>query len=414
MTYIIVGAGEAGVHAALALRSNNYAGEVLLIGEEIHDPYTRPPLSKAVLGSAQPMLPAIRTRTEFEEKGIAMQLGTRVLAIDPERRRITCSDGVDRSYDKLVLATGCRPRRLAIAPHDAPRILYLRTFDDALRLRAHLRVGARVALIGGGYIGLEIAASATLAGCQVTVIEAANALMTRVAGARVSAFLRSLHEAKGVNVRLGQQVRGMSENGETIEILFQSGETLEADVAVVGVGAEPRLELANRAGLVVASGVVVDGYGRTSDPHIFACGDIAEHPNPILGRRIRLESWQNAQRQASSVGLALASMSTDCPYAVVPWFWSDQYDVNLQMIGAPERWDQEVVRGRPEESSFTVIYLDRGRVVGGAAVNRPKDIPPIRSAIERALIPSAALLADSLTTLPEVFKAASRRTQHVA
>jgi 3-phenylpropionate/trans-cinnamate dioxygenase ferredoxin reductase subunit len=350
----------------------------------------------------------------LEEKGVTVRLATRVLAIDRERRRIACSDGVARTYDKLVLATGSRPRTLALAPTEATRILYLRTFDDALRLRAHFCLGARIALIGGGYIGLEIAASARLAGCDVTVIETANALMTRVAGPRVSAFLRSLHEANGVDVRLGRQVREISEKGESVEIVLKSGEMLQADVAVVGIGAEPRVELAAQAGLAVANGVVVDGHGRTSDPHIFSCGDVAEHPNPILGRRVRLESWQNAQQQGSVVGAALASGTGSRQYAMVPWFWSDQYDANLQMIGAPERWDEEILRGHPAEKSFTVIYLDHGRIVGAAAVNRPRDVAPIRSAIERALSPSHALLADSSTNLVEVIKAASRRTQNVA
>ena len=412
MTYVVVGTGEAGVHAALALRANGYAGALLMIGEEPHVPYTRPPLSKSVLTSAEPSLPAIRSGSQLSELRIDVRTGVRVVRIDPAQRRVTCSDGADLGYAKLVLATGARARRLQVPGMDSAQFQYLRTFDDAISLKSRLRPGADICLVGGGYIGLEIAASAVQCGCRVTVVESAPEIMSRVVAPEVAGFFRQLHEAHGVGIRTGARIVSAERRGERIEIACHGSEPIGADLVVAGVGAEPCTELAEEAGLAVDNGIVVDEYGRSSDPDILACGDVANHPNRILGRRLRLESWQNAQQQATVVGAALAA-GTARPYASVPWFWSDQHDVNLQMIGCPVRWDDVVMRGDPGERSFTAVYLHRGAVVAGNAINRPKDIPPIRSAIEKGLVPQREILADSSVPLVQAFRAAKRSIEDV-
>jgi 3-phenylpropionate/trans-cinnamate dioxygenase ferredoxin reductase subunit len=283
-----------------------------------------------------------------------------------------------------------------------PRIRYLRGYDDALAIRAELRAGARVVLVGGGYIGLEIAAAARRRGCAVTVLEQAHSVMARTVGPEVAGFFARLHAAEGVDIRTGVRLASFEPRADGVAIRLASGEAFDADLVVVGIGAEPRTELAQAAGLEVDDGIVVDPFGRTSDPMIFACGDVANHPNAPLGRRLRLESWQNAQQQAGVVGATLAGKPR--PYAMVPWFWSDQYDVNLQMIGSPARWDETVVRGDSASKSFTVVYLERGVVVGASAINRPRDIAPVRSAIEKRITPDRLALAQPGVAIAQAFK----------
>jgi 3-phenylpropionate/trans-cinnamate dioxygenase ferredoxin reductase subunit len=410
--HVIVGAGEAGVGAALAMRSHGYAGRVLIVGAEHHAPYTRPPLSKAVLTGDEVQLPEIARGDALAQKGIEIKLRTRVAAIDRATGSLACEDGTRIAYDNLVLATGCRARRLALPGASHERVRYLRGYDDALAIRARLIEGARVVLVGGGYIGLEIAAAARQRGCIVTVLEQADAVMSRVAGPEVAGFFARLHESRGVAIRTGARLVGFEHHGNTTEVRLGDGSTLAADLVVVGIGAQPRTELAEQAGLAIGNGIVVDEYGRTDDARIFACGDVANHPNAHLGRRLRLESWQNAQQQAAVVGATLAGKPR--PYAMVPWFWSDQYGVNLQMIGCPAGWDETIVRGSPDSGSFTVIHLERGLVVGGSAINRPRDVPPLRSAIEKRIAPDRSVLSQPDTPIAQVFKAQARRLEDVA
>ncbi|MHB8727126.1 MAG: NAD(P)/FAD-dependent oxidoreductase [Casimicrobiaceae bacterium] len=412
MTYVVVGSGEAGLHAAVALRSNGYDGALVLVGEERRLPYSRPPLSKSFLTSPDASLPPIRSASELTEMRITMRMGVLVRSIDPVRHVLVCSDGSTLGYVKLILATGSRAKPVQLSGSGSPKIHYLRTFEDADQLRDLLQNGSRVTLIGGGYIGLEIAASATRRGCRVTIIESTKAAMSRVVGPEVSKFVQDLHAEHGVDIRTGEQVREVSAAGGVVEILCASGSRVRADVVVAGVGAEPCTELAEHAKLVVNDGVVVDEFGRTSDADIFACGDVTNHPNRFLGRRLRLESWQHAQQQAATVGAVLAGNPR--PYEMVPWFWSDQYDVNLQMIGCPTRWDDVIIKGSVRQKSFTALYLDKGVVVAGNSINRPKDIPPIRSAIEKQIVAPRELLADPTISLAQAFKGATRRTENVA
>lgn len=412
MTYVIVGAGEAGLHAALAMRANGYEDELVIIGQERHSPYTRPPLSKAVLTAPEPTFPAIRPLSELSTKRITMRLGTRVTSIDRSRRVLACSDGSEIVYAKLVLATGAQPRPLQIPGIDCTAFKYLRSFDDALDLRESLQPGCRVALVGGGYIGMEIAASAVQRGCYVTVIEAASSIMSRVMAPEVAAFFRELHESHGVEIRTSAHLKSIANKDEGYEVACATGDAIHADVLLAGVGVTPCSELAERAGLLTQDGIVVDEYGQTSDPDIFACGDVANHPNSMLGRRLRLESWQNAQQQATVVGAAIAGVRK--PYALIPWFWSDQYDVNLQLVGCPCAWDDVLIRGDVAAKSFTAFYLDTGVVVAANAINRPKDIAPTRRAIEKQVKPRRESLADVSQPLANAFTEAHRRIQDAA
>lgn len=412
MTHIVVGAGEAGLHAALALRGSGYDGPLIIVGEEEHPPYTRPPLSKSILTSVDAPVPIIRSAAELVERRIGMKLGTRVVAIDRQRKSVVCADREQLRYSKLILATGSRARRLRTPGADTVPVRYLRTLDDALALRPLLRKGARVALIGGGYIGLEIAAAARQLGCEVVILEFADTLMCRVVGREVSAFLRGLHADQGVAIRTGERIQMLRSNGSSVEILCETGSPIAADLVIAGVGSEPCVELAQAAGLAVDNGIQIDEFGRTSDPHIYACGDVASQPNPLLGRRVRLESWQNAQQQASAVGASVAGNPR--PYAKIPWFWSDQYDVNLQMVGYPVQWDEVVIRGDVRNKSFTALYLDDGVVVAGNAINRPKDIGPIRSIIEKKIRIPKELLVDSSIPMSQVIKGVTRRIENAA
>ncbi len=304
-------------------------------------------------------------------------------------------------YDKLLIATGARARRLALAGGDLAGIFYLRGLDDCAALRAALRRDAAVAVVGGGYIGLEVAASARRRGCRVAVLEAQNAVLSRIAAPEVAAWFEKLHRANGVDVHTGVAIAGFgAKSGRVDYVLLSDGRRIEADVVVIGVGAVPNVELASEAGLPVENGITVDDQGRTADPDIFAAGDAANHPNALLGRRVRLESWQNAQNQA--IVAAMAMCGEPARYAEIPWFWSDQYDVNLQIIGAPATWDRLVVRRYDKEGSLAFVYVKDGRVVGANALNAPRDIPVTRQLIQTRHQIDLAALADAARPLREL------------
>lgn len=391
---IIVGAGQAAGIAAATLRSEGFAGAIVVVGDEPYPPYERPPLSKKVLiGSAEPEATYLKPEAFYAEQAIELRLGVRVAAIERAARRLTLADGVELGYDKLIVATGSKVRRLEIAGARPENVFYLRGIDDCLALRARLVEGAGLVVVGGGYIGLEVAAAARQRGVEVTVVEAEGQVMGRVVGPEIGRFFAEEHAARGVDIRTGVTVSEAAEG----RARCSDGASIAADLFVVGVGVVPDTALAEAAGLAVDNGILVDEHGRTSDADIYACGDVTNHPNALLNRRVRLESWQNAQNQSIAVARALAGNPR--PYGEVPWFWSDQYDLNLQMVGLPEAWERVVLRGDMAERRFTAFYLQGDRVVAANAVNNGRDIRPARELIARRLAVDDALLADPSASL---------------
>jgi 3-phenylpropionate/trans-cinnamate dioxygenase ferredoxin reductase subunit len=371
---VVVGASYAGLQIALSARSAGFAGPILLVGDEPHLPYQRPPLSKGFLTGkvAESALP-IRPQQVLEQNRIEPILGVRATAIDRASRTVSLSDGRSLTYGRLGLATGCRPRLLPIPGADLEGVLYLRTLDDAIALKARMPEARSVAIIGGGFIGLEIAASLAMLGKDVTVIEALPRVLARALPERVSDFITDVHRRASVTVRTGTTVRELEGvGGHVRSVLLSDGTRCPADFVIVGIGVLPNVELAAEAGLACQDGIVIDEFARTSDPTIVAAGDCTRHPNRFApAGPIRLESVQNALDQAKTAGGAL--VGTLKAYDAVPWFWSDQYDLKLQMVGLSEGHDQAVVRGSPEEQKFSVFYFRKGALIGIDSINRPGD-----------------------------------------
>lgn len=377
---VIVGAGQAGGRTAAAVRAALPEAPILLVGAERHPPYERPPLSKdLLLGRSTPEQAHLQPAVFWEEQKITLRLGTEIRWLDRQARRLTAADGSGMVYDRLVLATGGRPRRLTIPGGDDPRVRYLRDIDDALALRAAIRPGLHVGIIGGGVIGLEVAASARGLGADVTIIELGPKLLGRMLPGSLGDWFAELHRSKGVTVCTGTALTAIEPATDGLVLRLAGAETLRCDLVVAGIGIVPNTELAAEAGLDVDDGIVTDAAGRTGDPSIFAAGDVARAFHPLLGRHVRLEAWRNAETQARTVAAALAG--AELPPPDVPWFWSDQYDLNLQAAGLPRAWDDLVWRGDPAAAKFTVIALEDGVVVGGVAVNQGRDMRPIQNMI---------------------------------
>ena len=365
---VIVGAGEAGTRAAFALREEGYAGPVSLIGAERHLPYERPPLSKDAMALADAGVKTIADAGRFEEAGIRLILSATAISIDRAAREVKLEGGASLSYDRLLLATGARPRRLAMA-ENSRRCVYLRTHDDAEAIRAHLRPNARIAVIGGGFIGLELAAAARMRGCAVTVIEAETRLLTRAVPAEIAAVLHEAHTASGVDIRCGAVVTAIDDLDDGVSIALADGASIDADACIVGIGAIPNTDLAERAGLAVENGIRVDERMATSDPHIFAAGDCCSFPlGAYAGRRVRLEAWRNAQDQGNLAARNMLGRQED--FAAIPWFWSDQFDLSLQIAGLVDE-GVETVRREIGEGAFILFHLAAdGRLVAASGIGQ--------------------------------------------
>lgn len=363
---VIVGAGECGVRAAFALREAGYAGPVALIGKESHLPYARPPLSKAFLVSDDVLTaPSIVARDNMEAHGIDFIDGNPVVAIDRVAKIVLLGNERAISYDKLLLATGAVPLKLNLAC-SSPRVAYLRTVDDALSIRSRLTEGGRLMVIGGGFIGLEVAASARRRGVHVVVVEAQPRILMRGVPVEVADVVHSAHSSAGVNLLCGESVCAFRESGGSLQVYLASGRTISADLVVVGIGVTPATDLAESTGLALDNGIVVDDRLQSSDPDIFAAGDCCSFPLNIYGgRRIRLESWRNAQEQGE---LAAKNMlGGGLKHAAIPWFWSDQYGLTLQVAGLPEAGNV-TVRRTLENGAFIVFHLDDGRLVAASGI----------------------------------------------
>jgi 3-phenylpropionate/trans-cinnamate dioxygenase ferredoxin reductase subunit len=394
-TFVVVGGGQAGAWIARTLRSEGFAGRVVLIGREPHAPYERPPLSKAVLsGAAAPEMATLLAPDQAASLGIELWLGTDVEAVDRAAHTVTCSDKRTVTYATLFLATGARVRTLPSLEGSAhPRIHVLRTLDDAARLRAGFAQSRRLLVLGGGWIGLEVAATARRLGLAVVVLEAAPRVCTRALPPEASEYLQRLHTENGVELVLGAPVAGLLPQADGVVAELGDGRRFAADHALIGIGIAPETRLAEAAGLAVGNGIVVDKTGRTSDPHIYAAGDATRHPSDFTGGLLRLESWANAQNQA--IVVAKAALGQPVSYAETPWFWSDQYDTNLQILGLPDHAARLVARGRPEAGSGAWLALRAdGAAAGVIALNAPRDLRAVRKMISEGLTPDPASWAD--------------------
>ena len=345
---VIVGAGQAGFQVAASLRADGFDGSIALIGEERALPYQRPPLSKTVLAGKQ-QIDSVTLRPErfYQDHHVDLMLGERVTAIDRESRHVRLASGGRTPYDTLVLATGARVRKLPIEG-----ALYLRDRMQATELKQRLDAASSVVVIGGGFIGLEVAAVARESGKAVTVIEMQPRLMTRAVAPVLSDFYRDAHTGRGVNVLLNQTVTRIAENRLTLG----DGSELLADLVVAGIGVVPNVELAGDSGLPIGNGIMVDDHLRTAEERIFAIGDCADHPNEFAGGRTRLESVQNAVDQAKCVAAQIAGKAAS--YTAVPWFWTDQFDLKLQMCGLSNRADHHVIRGTTASGKFSIFYFE--------------------------------------------------------
>jgi len=382
-TIVIVGAGQAGGWAAQTLRKEGFAGQLILIGDEAHPPHERPPLSKAVLaGEALPESTRLQKTEAFEALDAQWRPLARVTRIDRAGKRLEMAAGESIAYDKLILCTGGRARNLSVPGADGPGMYTLRTIDDALTLAPLLRPGNRIVVIGGGWIGLEVAATACKKGAQAIVVEAQARLCERTVPAEISDHLLALHKLHGTRVILGAGVAGVSTNADGKPVVrLTDGEELACDAVVVGVGMVPNDELARNAGLACDGGIVVDARCQTSDPSIFAAGDVAVMLNPWAGRRLRLESWQNAQEQGIAAARSALGLAVD--YQPLPWFWSDQYDMNLQIYGVPLPSHRVVARGTPGSASFMLLYVDGDVVKAALGPNAARDLRFARRLIEQ-------------------------------
>ncbi len=400
-TIVIAGAGHAAGQLVASLKQHKYAGRIVLVGDEPQIPYQRPPLSKKFLAGD---LPAERLyfkpESFYDDDNIELRLGTRVSDIDRDRRILTTDQGDTIEWDKLVLATGSRVRTLPVDGMDLAGIHYLRTIEDVDAIRADGENAKQVVIVGAGYIGLEVAAVLRQSGLEVTVVEMADRVMSRVVSPEISDFYQIEHASHGVRLRLSTGIIAFRGNGRVTAVESAEGENIPADLVVVGVGIEPNVELAKAAGIEVDDGIVVDDRCQTVDPDIFAIGDCTRHPNAIYGRSLRLESVHNALEQAKTAAANLCGV--DSQYAQVPWFWSDQYDLKLQIAGLSEGYDEVVIRGNPADRSFACLYLQDGVLIAVDAVNSPREFMQSKSLIADHARISAADLADTSRQLKEL------------
>ncbi|MDP5280914.1 FAD-dependent oxidoreductase [Sphingomonas sp. DG1-23] len=399
---LIVGAGHAGAQAAIALRQHKFEGSIGLLGDEPDLPYERPPLSKEYLAGDKPFERLlIRNAAFWDERAVTLLPGRTALRVDPAGHAIVTAVGETIGYGTLIWATGGKPRRLACAGGDLAGIHTVRTRADVDRMIAELPEVRRVAVIGGGYIGLEAAAVLAKLGRQVTVLEAQDRVLARVAGEPLSRFFEEEHRAHGVEVRLGVTVEAILGEDRVTGVRLADGETLSAEMAIVGIGIDPAVAPLLDAGANGGNGVLVDAQCRTSLPDIFAVGDCALHANRFAEDRcVRLESVQNANDQATVAAKTI--LGIDAAYDAVPWFWSNQYDLKLQTVGISAGHDEMVLRGDPAGRSFSLLYLRAGRVIALDCVNAIKDYVQGRKLVVEAAAVDPARLADAATPLKDL------------
>lgn len=393
-TCIIIGASHAAAQLAPSLRQEGWEGKIIVIGDEPYLPYHRPPLSKAFLAgdqTAEGLL--IRKQPIYDKNDIEFKLGTRVESINRSHKNITLTNGEVLSYDKLALCTGSRVRTVSLPGVDLEGIHYLRDISDVEAIKGDVASGKSAVIVGGGYIGLETAASLKKQGMNVTVLEMAPRVLARVTAPELSEFYTRVHSDEGVTIKTGIAVSGFEGDGRVQRVACADGSSFDADLVVIGVGIVPNVELAEAAGLTVENGVVVDEFARTNDPDIVAAGDVTNHPNDLYGIRLRLESVPNATDQAKSAAASICGK--DKVYRSLPWFWSDQYDLKLQIAGLSQGYDEVVIRGDKDAGrSFVAFYLKEGKLISADCVNRPQEFMISKKIISEGLPVDPARLAD--------------------
>jgi len=402
---IIIGAGQAAAQAVQSLRAEGYTGAIRLIGDEPYAPYQRPPLSKKFLaGEIEYDRLLLKPESFYKDANTLTMWGTRVTEIDRKGKRVALNDGQSFGYEKLLIATGTRVREINVPGFDLEGVHYLRSIDDVLGLQSALIPGAKAVIVGGGYIGLEVAAVARKRGLEVTVLETADRVMARVVDPTVSRFYERIHAEEGVKIRTGVTVSGFDGKGRIEAVTSADGERFPCDFALVGIGVIPNVELALEAGLKVENGIVVDELTRTSDPDICAAGDCTNHPNDIYGHRLRLESVHNAIEQGKTAAALMAGKEK--PYSQVPWFWSDQYDLKLQIAGLSAGYTNSITRGNPDTGrSFAVYYLKGDVLIAVDAINRPGEFMTSKMLIAQGARLDPKRIADESIHVKEIANA---------
>tara|TARA_R110002153_G_scaffold124543_6_gene270989 strand:+ start:8757 stop:9962 length:1206 start_codon:yes stop_codon:yes gene_type:complete len=391
---VIIGASHGGAEAAIALRTQGWEGKILLVGDEPTLPYQRPPLSKGYFHQAvtdQQLL--IKKPSLYEKAKVEVMLGESVTAIDKVNKSISLASGLSISFDYLIIATGARARKLSIPGSDLSCINYLRTLADADKIISQVNAKSHLLVVGAGYIGLEIAASASKLGAKVTVLESFPRVLSRVTNEQMSEFYQNLHAQHGVDIKLNSGVTEFRRSGERYVAVLPDGEELTFDSAVIGIGVIPNIELAELAGLECENGIVVDNKTMTSEPGIFAIGDVSNHPNPFYQRQIRLESVPNAMEQAKVAAATICGKEKT--HDAFPWFWSDQFDVKLQTAGLSQGYDSTVIRGDIAAKKFALFYLKEGKVIAVDAINSPKDFMKAKMLIPTGISIPESKLADT-------------------
>lgn len=403
-TCIVIGASHAAAQLAPSVRRHGWDGRIVVVGDEPYLPYHSPPLSKGYLSGEKAFHDIqIRSQDSYEKADIHFTLGVRAEAINRDTKTVTLDNGEDMHYQKLALAVGARPRKIPLPGSEKEGVFYLRNIEDADQIRRYIGHGKHAVIIGGGYIGLEVAASLRRAGMAVTVLEALPRVLARVTTDQISAFYQRIHGEEGVEIVVAAVVERI-EGGDAVEsVACADGKSYPADVVIIGIGVLPNIELAEAAGLDVDDGIVVDEFARTSDPDIVAAGDCSWHYNPIYERHIRLESVQNANEQASVAAATICGKLE--PYRALPWFWSDQYDLKLQIAGLSQGYDEAIIRGKIDSGrSFASFYLLEGQLLAVDAVNKPQEFMLSKRIIKDALDVDLSGLADENVALKDLIK----------
>jgi len=400
-TVVIAGAGHGAGQVVATLKQRKFSGRIVLVGDEPHLPYQRPPLSKKFLaGDLATERLFYKPASFYDDPQIEVRLDTRIDSVDRTARKLRTEGGDEISYDKLVLALGARVRKVQVPGSDLPGVHYLRNIADVEAIRARAVSGKRLVIVGAGYIGLEVAAVCRQLGLEVTVVEMADRVMSRVVSPNVSDFYQLEHTNHGVKLLLSTGLASFKGKRSVKSVITDNEQKIVADFVVIGVGILPNTELAEAAGLEVDDGIIVDDQCQTTDPDIYAIGDCTSHPNDIYGQRLRLESVHNAVEQAKTAASNICGVETH--YSQVPWFWSDQYDLKLQIAGLSQGYDQVVLRGDPSSRRFACLYLKDGSLIAVDAINAPRDFMQSKALIASHTVLDPVQLADISVALKDL------------